>query len=169
MGYQLIETIEVGASPVSSVTFSAIPAEGVDLLLKMSVRSNRSNTVSGHGIRFNGDSTYGNYKFRVLQGTGSIVQAYSASAQSFIPCDIQPGGFATSNTFSNSTTLIANAFSSAKKNTSHQVGWSDNSSTGYNSLVDGQYNPTTAISSITVFDTDASFVQYSTFSLYSIS
>ena len=56
MGMQLIETIEVGGSNVSSLAFTGIPQDGVDLVCLLSTRGSATG-IEDFRVQVNGVGT----------------------------------------------------------------------------------------------------------------
>ena len=162
--YVLIERIELNAS-AASVTFSNIPQSGyTDLKVVASTRDTRSNVANGLILQFNGSST--GFTSRVIEGSG-------ASAYSFTDTQGLTGentsATATSNTFSSTECYIPNYTSSNNKSFSFDSVTENNATTAYADLGAGLWSNTAAITSITLTSLNsASFVQYSTFSLYGL-
>jgi hypothetical protein len=95
--YTLIESQVLGSS-AASVTFSSIPATYTDLVLKVSVRSNRAAGFDNIDIRFNGDSA-SNYSRTIISGNGEEVSSSRTSSGSNWDAAIVDGNTATSNTY----------------------------------------------------------------------
>ena len=159
MGMQLIETIEVGSGGSSSLNFTSIAQDAVDLVVLVSAR----NSAGNFGLRFNGDSA-SNYPVHVLYGTGSAVG---------------PNAYTTSRTiaWTSSTAYSADAFGStsfyipnytATGNKSVSIDFvSENNASNTNMGINAaQWNGTAAITAIEVYG--VGFVEFTTASLYSI-
>jgi hypothetical protein len=158
----LIETVTVGAGGAASIEFTAIPQDGVDLVLLLSLRTSASNTYRALNFDFNGVFT--GYSSLVLQGDGS-------NATSFTNFDFWgrvPGGNATADTFANNSVFIANYASSNSKSWSVDSVTENNSSSAVASLVAGLWDNTSAITSISMNAAGQDLAQYSTASLYKI-
>ena len=167
MTMTLIETIEVGAGGAASIEFTSIPQDGVDLVLKVSARTDRSAGADIVSIQFNGETATTNYSTVYLGGTGSGVSSLSSPDQfgSYTSDDAN-----TSNTFSNSSIYISNYTSSAAKSFSSDSVSENNATAAYQGIAANLWNNTDAITSIklgVVYGTN--FKQYSTASLYKIS
>jgi hypothetical protein len=162
--YVLLERIELNAS-ASSISFTNIPQSGyTDLKIVASTRDTRSNVANGLILQFNGSST--GFTSRVIEGSG-------ASAYSFTDTQGLTGentsATATSNTFSSTECYIPNYTSSNNKSFSFDSVTENNATTAYADLGAGLWSNTAAITSITLTSLNsASFVQYSTFSLYGL-
>ncbi len=165
--YVLLERIELNAS-AASVTFSNIPQSGyTDLKIVYSARSNDS--VNGWNltrVQFNTDTTAANYNYRVLGGFGST--AYSGYGTQAVGYTTAAGR--TANTFGNGEIYIPNYLGSTQKSYSGDSVTEGNGSTyeilGFHATL---WSGTSAINQIILsLDNSASFVQYSTFSLYGL-
>ena len=163
MGYQLIETIEVGSGGAASIEFTGIPQDGVDLVVKVSLRGSGASIEPS--LNFNSDSG-SNYNRIHLRGDGST--ASSASASSATSLDLN--GFiatsgSTSNTFSNGEILVSNYTSSSNKSVSADGVNENNATTAYAAIVAGSYSTSSPITSLKI---TKGMVQYSSASLYKI-
>jgi hypothetical protein len=167
MGYQLIEHIEVGASAPTSIEFTGIPQDGVDLVLKVSLRHNQATLSANLGIGFNNYSTAASAK--TLFGDGASGLSFSTAT---INTPWAPAGNTTANTFGSASYYISNYSGSTAKSFSVD-GVMENNLSGANSvyfgIVAGLWNSTAAITALRVDYPNASgFSQYSTASLYKI-
>ena len=103
MAMELIETIEVGSGGASSIEFTSIPQDGVDLLLMFSGRD--TSTTENAKITLNSDGG-SNYPTVTLDGNGS-----SASSSGFTGTrlrGLQGQSSYTSNTFGSVSIYISN-------------------------------------------------------------
>jgi hypothetical protein len=165
--YVLLERIELNAS-ASSVSFQNIPQSGyTDLKIVYSARSN--DAVNGWNLtrlQFNTDTTASNYNYRVLGGFGST--AFSGFGTQAV--GYTTSGARTANTFNNGEIYIPNYLGSTQKSYSGDSATEENGSTfgilGFHATF---WSGTSAINQIILsLDNSASFVQYSTFSLYGL-
>jgi hypothetical protein len=162
--YVLLEKISVGAAGASSVTFSGIPQTGyTDLVVKVSARDGASSVIDGVVVRFNNDTTSGNYTARRLIGSGSAASSDTNNVGAFAV-----GNTATANTFSNCEIYIPNYTSSTAKSVSIDNVAETNATTQYMGLSAFLYSGTAAITSIQISGESSSFLQYSTFYLYGV-
>ena len=163
MAYELIETITLTSS-ASSIEFTSIPQDGVDLVLVASVRASASNDYAY--VKINGDNTDTNYPRRALRGTGSAASSFGGS---FFPALASPKSTDTANTFGNGQLYFPNYTSSANKTISADHVGENNGSAAYQQLQANIWTNTSAITSLTIeFSTD-DLVAGSTASLYKIS
>jgi hypothetical protein len=161
MGYQLIETIEVGAGGAASIEFTGIPQDGVDLQVVLSSRINSTGTFSQFYVYFNNSTA--NYSGIRLYGTGSSVATSTVSWAGALN-----GGTSTANTFGNSQTLVSNYTSSSFKSFTTDSVSEDNASTAIQALHGNLWSDTSAITSLKLVPLSNSFVYYTTASLYKI-
>ena len=161
MGYQLIETITVGAGGVTDVTFSNIDQDGIDLICLVSGRSNSGGVFKGCAFRYNGITT-NTYRNVLLSGDGS--SAY-ASDNLFTYWTVQANGStSTANTFSNIEFRISNYTASAAKSASIDGVFENNATNAYIELLALSETGTDPVTSLLVGLSD--FVEHSTISLY---
>ena len=160
MGYQLIETIEVGAGGAASIEFTGIPQDAVDLVVKISSRL--SDNVTVNYVRLNGSTS--NHSYRELDGNGS------GASSNF------GGGFqvatgfsgAPSSTFSSASIYISNYSSSLAKSMSADSVNENNGTFANARMIAGLYNDTASITSLKLVAGSGNYVEYSTASLYKI-
>ena len=159
----LLERITVGAAGASSVTFANIPQTGyTDLKIEVSAKSTDS-VAQGMNITFNSSSS--TFSGKYLLGNGA--SASSGSLGQYVGSVFGTNG--TANTFNNTEIYIPNYSGSQQKSFSVDNVAEANATTAYGNLIAGLWATTSAISSIgfSVIG-GASFVQYSTFSLYAL-
>lgn len=157
-------TVTVGLLGAASIDFSAIPSTYTDLLLKISARTTRADVTDAISLSLNGVAT--NQTSRYLEGPGSGTGG-SGSLTSFRTQ--ATGATATANTFGNSEFYIPNYAGSTFKSASSDGVSETNATAAYAWLVANLWSSTAAINQITITDLNgASFVQYSTASLYGI-
>ena len=165
--YTLIEKITVGAAGASDVTFTSIPQTYTDLVIKFSTRDSNNSTSENLRITFN--NTGGtSYSERLLYGSGSAAQSYSASSAAYINYQYSTGAVATSSTFSNGEVYIPNYTSSNNKSISVDSVIENNATATAMGLNAALFSSSAAISSIKLASPSGTFVQYSTFYLYGI-
>jgi PhoPQ-activated pathogenicity-related protein len=160
--YVKIETIEVGSGGASTITFSSIPSTYTDLLLKLSLRDNRSGyAINSASIKFNSTST--TYVGRqIYYSSGSLGSGTSTAWGIPSPVD-------TSYIFTNTDIYIPNY-----ANNKHKAFVVDNAAEGNGSyyeitMITGLWQDTTAISNVSFSAAgSASFVEYSSATLYGI-
>lgn len=153
------------SADAASITFSSIPSTYTHLQIRGNVR-NTANINEGYRFRFNGD-TAGNYSFHRLFGDGSSATAYGEANTSYA------GEAASTNSPVPQTyaALIYDVLDYANTNkfkTARGLSGKDTNGGGNVMLLSGNWRNTAAINSITIFPTQDSFAQYSTFALYGI-
>ena len=165
MAYELIETIEVGAGGAASIEFTSIPQDGVDLVVRASLRNTDSNITIY--TRFNGD-TGSNYTRIQLSGNGSSASSSSSSTSRMDLSMVAQSG-STANTFGNSEIYISNYTSATDKSVSNDGVNENNATTAHAGINAGKYTTTSPITSISLLGLGRDFVAGSTASLYKIS
>lgn len=155
-----------------TVTFSAIDQTYTDLLLMLSLRTNKSATVDELAVQFN-SLAVGNYSNTSLYGytTSANSQRQTRSANLFIVNNYNTGDTATASSFANMELYIPNYAGSSLKVLSANFA-AENNSTSTGNAVGGNAglaNLTAAITSISLTNNGgASFVSGSRFDLYGI-
>jgi len=166
MAMELVETIEVGSGGAASIGFTSIPQDGVDLLLLLSIRSDRSADQDNIDITLNSSSS--NFSVVRLYGTGS--SASSASTSSNLIAYAANAATSTSNTFSNTSIYISNYAASLANSISIETTQEDNATGAYSSIQAMQWNDTSAINAVGLApNLGTNWLQYSVVSLYKIS
>ena len=159
---QIGSTVTVGAGGAASIDFTAIPSTYTDLILKVSGRSNRADTVDTIVIKPNGSTS--SMTFRWLAGDGS------AAASGTTDRIYQDAANNTASTFGNAEIYIPNYAGSTNKSFSIDA-VSEQNGTSANAGFQAQlWANTAAITSINLavgFGTG--WLQYSTATLYGIS
>lgn len=166
----LLEKVTVGATAVSSITFNNIPQSYTDLVIKVSVRTARTNDAGGDDLKmyFNGD--FGsNYTTKTVLGTGSAIAAENIASSNLGVYGIQASNASTGNTFGSGEYYIPNYAGSAIKTLNADTVSENNNVTAYMRIAGGTRNNTAAITSITFQPgTGPTFLQYSSFYLYGV-
>jgi hypothetical protein len=167
MGYQLIETIEVGSGGAASIEFTGIDGTGQDLVCLVSMRTNKaSGNPDAIEFRFNG--TASNYSTLWLEGTGSaVVSGNFTSTRGYAEHIAQHAAY-TTNTFGNTSIYISNYASSSAKSISVDGVTENNATASYQLLAASKWNNTAAITSLLLYSGGNTLLQYSTASLYKI-
>ena len=164
MGMQLIETIEVGAGGASSIEFTGIPQDGVDLVCLISVRADNY-TSDFLYVQINGLTT--GYNNIWLKGTGSAATSQTRNNVSGFEVFYQ-GASTTANTFGSGSIYFSNYTSGVAKSASFDHVWEQNATAADAFLVAGRHATTSPITSVKIDGGSTNFVQYSTASLYKI-
>ena len=162
--YNLIASNVLGSS-AASVTFSAIPATYTDLILRLSVRSDRAFNIDT--LTFTLNTSTANLSNRYVWGTGSAAASGSNTTNStWVRINAST---TTSNTFSNVEFYIPNYTVSQNKPFSGASAMEDNATTAYVEATAGLWSNTAALTSIQIGLTDGpNFVAGSSFYLYGI-
>jgi len=156
-------TVESGGS--ASVTFSSIPQTYTDLVVKASVRTDRSND-NNDNIQVKPNNSTSSLTFRMIRGNGSSAASNStANWWGFVDGNLG----ATANTFGNTEIYIPNYTSSNYKSFSSDSVSENNATEAYASMSAILWSDTTAISSLVIVPVNGSnFLQYTTFTLYGV-
>ena len=162
--YKALSTVTVGAGGAANIEFTSIPSTYTDLALKLSGRSNRSETTEFLSINLN--SSASDFTNKTLEGTGTTV--YSGSYGAYIGSI--PAATATASTFGSFEIYIPNYAGSNFKSISSDSVSENNITQAYSDLIASLWSQTAAITSVKLVTNNASnFVQYSTATLYGIS
>ena len=164
---QIGSTVTVSTA-VATISFTSIPATYTDLVLKVSLRTDRSNTNDSCSIYFNSDTTAANYSFKTLYGDGTSAASNSGSTYIGALAYISAAS-ATANTFGNTEFYIPNYAGSTQKSVSVDSVGENNATANLYNLGGYAWTGTAAITGITIVTANGpNFVQYSTASLYGI-
>jgi hypothetical protein len=161
--YFKIASVTVGAGGASSIDFTSIPSTYTDLIVKISTRDNRGGSQNGYFISINGSTS--NFSAKQIQSDGSSTPASFGIAR-LIGYSTTTSG--TANTFSNAEFYFSNYAGSNYKSISSDAVQENNQTTAYILVGAHLWSNTAAITSITFTPDTASFVQYSTATLYGI-
>jgi hypothetical protein len=167
--YTLISSYAASGS-VASIDFTSIPSTYTDLILDISLRSNRSDISTAYNdgvlMTFNGSGT--GYLNRAVEGTGSSVAAFTGLTSS-INLNQIPTINATASTFSNTLIYIPNYAGSNNKSLSLDYAQENNMTFSLLGLTAGVWSNTAAITSIKLApQVGTAFLQYSTAYLYGV-
>ena len=161
----LIERIEVTAATQATIEFSSIPDTYTDLCLVLSSRVTTNAVGETLNILFNGSSASISSRYLYGAGSGSGITAVSSTLGAFVNATQ-----ATASTFDNVVLHFPNYASSNHKSFSSDSVTETNGTTAYQVILAGLWSNTAAINSITLDPASgASFMQYSSASLYGIS
>ena len=165
--FQKIASVTVGAGGASSIDFTSIPATYTDLVVKFSLRSADTSTLSK--ITFNNDNSTSNYSQRRLYGDGSTSASDTLTSLGYLSPIGAGASSYTANTFGNAEMYIPNYAGSTNKSVSIETVLENNFATGvYATLTAGLWSQTSTITSIKFAPFSTTFVQYSTATLYGI-
>jgi hypothetical protein len=174
MGYQLIETIEVGAGGAASIEFTGIPQDGIELQILLSARSDRASAFDQVYFQFNSDTAQANYSQKNLVGRGAAV--VSTGSSNFVPYvfsqgtadGIIPAATSTASTFGSLSLSVPNYSSSVAKSISFDGVGENNATASGQQLTAGAWNNTSPITSIVLTMNSTNFVYYTSASIYII-
>ena len=162
MGYQLIETIEVGAGGAASIEFTGIPQDGVSLVVALSLRTNGVPYVSNIVLDINDYATSASKK--TLYGTGSSVSSSSTANAPWTS-----GAGSTASTFGSTNFYLSNYSGSTAKSISADGVFENNATAAFQAIVAGLWNSTSAITGLRfTMENGTAWVQHSTASIYKI-
>ena len=151
------------SATATSVTLSSIPGTYDDLRLVMYLRVNTSGGLVG--VRFNSD-TAANYSNTILRGNGSTASSNrNQTSTYFYPESIS--GTSNSQPFAWTMDILNYANTSYKKTGLIRFA-DDRNGSGFTTLSVGLWQSTSAITSITILNSDYSFDVGSVFALYGI-
>jgi hypothetical protein len=174
--FQSIQTVTVGSTAQSSISFTSIPSTFKHLQIRGIGRDNRPSTwIDGCYISFNGDTTGSNYYYHQMLGNGTSALAFHGAGATGYGL---PNGLisATNSTNSFGANIIDILdYTNTNKNTTVRVltGVEDNTN-GTLRLQNGIWLNTAVITSITLVNdggsvpANALFQQYSSFALYGV-
>ena len=158
----------VVSSPVSSVTFSSIPATYSHLQIRCMAQTNRGAvSFDGGKTTFNGD-TASNYSTHNLTGTGATASS-SSLLTTYMQLPWAGFGTTTGSNWGGAVIDILDYADTNKFKTVRALGGADGNGSGYVTLTSGNWRSTSAITSISITpDGGTTFSQYSSFALYGI-
>jgi len=166
--FTLISSVTVGSGGAAYIEFTGIPATYTDLLLKYSLRTERTNDP-GDEIFITFNNSGSSYSGRYLRGYGTGVDSFTLSS-SYLNKNWASTNNATSSTFSNQELYIPNYAGSNNKSVSIDSVSENNGSAANAVLVAGLWSNSAAITSIKLVpEVGPNLVQYSTAYLYGIS
>jgi hypothetical protein len=157
-----IQTVTVGSGGAASIDFTNIPQTYTDLYIVASVRTNDGSGSDQMLVKFNGSTT--GYSARLVGGNGS--SASSVSIAQYVMPNNTTGQ--TASTFNSGSMYIPNYTGSNNKSYSSEGVQETNGTTALMWMTAGLWSNTAAITSISLVPSLASFVQYSTATLYGV-
>lgn len=156
----LVGTVTIGAGGGSAMTFSSIPQTGTDLICVVSARA--TNNDNNMALQLNGSTT--TFAFRNLTGTGSGSPVSFAPASNSMQ-NTQVASSETASTFGNTSIYITNYSGNTNKPILVDGVTENNATAAYQTIHAGLWATTSAITSLAI---TASFAQFSSASLYTI-
>lgn len=166
MSITKIASVTVGAAGAASIDFNSIPGTMTDLMIVLSGRSNLPDYSGGQSVRMRFNGTTTTYTSRILYGNGSSAASYAPAGWAG---QVTPSNYSAS-IFSNCTIYIPNYAGTTVKSWSVDSVSENNATADYVEIIAGLWNGTAAITSIslTIESGSASFVQYSSATLYGV-
>ena len=167
MGMQLIETIEVGSGGATSIEFTSIPQDGVDVLCLFSLRSN---ATSQRDLRIYINGLTSGYSDQSLYGSGSSVSSMSNGGGGgyWFLNDVMPASGMTADTFGNAALYLFNYTGSAAKAAYCNIVEETAAAAAGQLIWSGAHTTTNAITSLKLQASVGNLVQYSTAHIYKI-
>ena len=162
MGYQLIETIEVGSGGAASMEFTGIAGTGQDLVILWSLRCTTNNATGS--LTINGSDA--DRSWVILYGTGNGVGSNAYTSSNISAMQVENAD--TANTFSNGQLYISNYASSANKSMSVDSVTENNGTVAQAVLQAISWAQTAAITSLGVNARSGNLAEFSSASLYMI-
>ena len=152
----------------TSVVFSNIPQTFQDLMLVMSLRSNRAATTASFCTRIN-ENTSGIGSYTILQGDGSSASSSRNTGATFETFLSIAGNTSTSGIFSSVTYHLLNYTNSSTFKTCLARSANDLNGSGTTTLQVGLLRSTSPVTSLQLFEFDGnSMISGSTYTLYGI-
>ncbi len=167
--YESIQTVTVGSGGAADVTFSSIPQTYTHLQIRGIVRDT-AGAAQSFWVRYNGDSTSGNYFFHYLQGNGSAASAAAEAPSTVNILGPVTSSAQTSGMFAATVIDILDYSKTTKAKTTRALSGYDANGSGIVGLYSGGWSKSNeAITSIFLRDSAATnFAQGTTFALYGI-
>lgn len=168
MSITLISATTV-ASPVSEVTFSAIPQTYTDLYILASVRTALVASAATLNMRYNGSSA-ANYTILRIRGNGATASFATSSNANQLQVGLVNADNTPGSTFANVETYIPNYTSSVNKSNLSFTAQEENATNAFIEMTKGIRTVTGAITSISLGDygNPSNIMAGSTFYLYGI-
>ena len=165
--YSKIATYTVGSGGIATVSFTNIPQNYTDLVIKASVRNTRSGAAEAE-LRWTVNGSELSYSNRLLQSNGTSASAGTTGTTYFYSGEID-ASTATANTFGNAEIYIPNYSGSSYKTVSADTVSENNATSAYVTATAGLWSNTAPITSINFYySASGIWAQYSTFHLYGI-
>ena len=162
--FESIATVTVGGGGAASASFTSIPTDYAHL----QIRGIAFNSSDVGLLRFNGNSTSGNYVEHGLRGDGSSASAYEQTSSRTA---IQMGTAVATSTSPYTFVIDVLDYQSTNKHKTVRMllGYDANGS-GQMNLISGLFFPSTIaeITSLSITAASGTWAQYSSFALYGI-
>jgi hypothetical protein len=166
--YKALQTVTVGAGGAASITFTGIPQNYTNLVIKTSMRTAYAGVYDILNLQFNGGGIY--LATRNLYGTGSAAASDNINVGSSVYwAGYVQGNSGTANTFGNDEIYIPNYVAGVNKSFSYDMVVENNATANIMTLGAGLWSSTTPITSINLSSANGSnILQYSSFTLYGV-
>ena len=162
--YESIATVTVGAGGQSSISFTSIPSTYTHLQIRANAQV--STSAANMSMRFNSDSTAGNYNCHWISTNGSAVSSGSGSGSGVTNAIFSGIYVADANIFTGQVIDILDYANTNKYKTVRLLTSADrNGLANWLDFSSGLWLSTSAISTITITN---NFTQYTSFALYGI-
>jgi hypothetical protein len=160
--YDSLATVTVPSGGVSSITFAGIPSGYKHLQIRMLTACSAGGNP-GTKVTFNSDTTYTNYRYHYLVGTGGSALAGSNNSSDFFTAGAAvttgPGG---------AVMDILDYANTSKNKTVRTLSGYDANGSGTVSLFSGLWMNTNALTTIELAPASGSWNQYSSFALFGV-
>lgn len=161
-----IASVTVGSGGASSIDFTDIPQTYTDLVLKVSVRTNRGFLSDALAVKLNNSTT--GYVSRDITYDNGSVASYADLFGAGYNLNTQGNG-GTSNTFSNQEIYIPNYTGSTNKSFLSESVVENNATDARVEMMSNLWSNTSTVTSIILASyTSNTILQYSTATLYGI-
>lgn len=166
--YEPITSITIGATSVSSITFSSIPQTYTHLQIRVNARSTYAGTGDGYLLKFNGVGGT-SYAYHLLIGNGSAATAAANTSVGYIVSGDLPAATETANIFGSLVVDVLDYANTNKYKTIRSLSGDDRNGSGSIRFISGLFMDTNAISSATLaLLNSGNFAQYTSAALYGI-
>jgi hypothetical protein len=166
---QIGSAVIVGSGGQANITFTSIPATFTDLIVKLSIRTNRSAVEESINIEYNASGGTA-YSSRRLYGTGSAAASDSGTSQAFTKFYSVNSATSTALTFGNADIYIPNYAGSTNKSVSVDAVTENNATAATAGTLAGLWANAAAITSIKLTPGSAgTILEHSTAYLYGVS
>ena len=166
--FKAIATVTVGSGGASSIAFTSIPGTYTDLLLKLSIRTNRSGQ-DNDALFISINSNTSNLSNKIIESIGSGTPSGYSTSGATMKLAALPGSTATASVFGNAEVYFPNYANSNNKPFSADSVTENNATQAIAALTGNVWSDTSAITSLSLTPGyGTSFNQYSTATLYGI-
>lgn len=164
--YDKIAQAVVGSGGAASISFTGIPSNYDDLIMKVSAREETTNNFE-FALEVNGSSS-AIYNWRFIQGNGASAISDNRSNQTIGNAFVLPSSNSTSSTFGNAEIYIPNYTSSTNKPISVDSVGENNGTTAYMRMTAFLFASISSITSLAIKLSSGELNEFSTATLYGI-